>query len=224
MRVKTRRKFLHRLLRLLVRILTRTEVAGLENIPSKGAYILAANHLGLLDPVIVFTMLERQDATGIVAKKHQRNPIFRWIVDSVDGIWINRNEADSRAIRQAKAYLDRGGILGLSPEGTRSPTHALLPAKTGVAYLADKAGVPIIPVAITGTENGMRKVFALQRPQIRVVVGKPFALPPVSRQNRDADLKRNTDEIMCRIAAMLPEAYRGVYADHPRLQELLESP
>ena len=117
-----------------------------------------------------------------------------------------------------------GGMLGIAPEGTRSRTGALIQAKTGTAYLADKAGVPVVPAAIYGSESAMRQLFHLHRPAIHIEFGKPFTLEPVSRSNRDADLQRNTDEIMCRIAAMLPQRYWGVYAGHPRLIELLNSP
>ena len=114
-------------------------------------------------------------------------------------------------------------MLGISPEGTRSPSGALIPAKIGVAYLADVAQVPIIPVAITGTHNGIKRAFTFQRPRFNIRFGCPFSLPPVNRRSRETDLKRNTDEIMCRIAAMLPAELHGAYADYPRINELLES-
>jgi 1-acyl-sn-glycerol-3-phosphate acyltransferase len=92
-----------------------------------------------------------------------------------------------------------------------------------VAYLADRAGVPIIPVGVTGTWRAVPKVLLLQRPRITVRFGKPFTLQPLTRENRSAALQNNTDEIMARIAALLPPEYRGVYAEHPRLLELLKS-
>jgi 1-acyl-sn-glycerol-3-phosphate acyltransferase len=79
----------------------------------------------------------------------------------------------------------------------------------------------VVPMAITGSENSLKKMFTLQRPRVTVRVGQPFYLPPLERGDRDGSLQRNTGEIMCRIAALLPPAYRGVYANHPRLEELL---
>jgi 1-acyl-sn-glycerol-3-phosphate acyltransferase len=91
-----------------------------------------------------------------------------------------------------------------------------------VAYLASKVpDVLIVPIAIWGTEGSVPKMFTLARPAINIRFGKPFTLPPVERQDRNVALERNTDEIMCRIAAMLPEKYRGYYRDHPRLKELM---
>jgi 1-acyl-sn-glycerol-3-phosphate acyltransferase len=110
--------------------------------------------------------------------------------------------------------------LGIAPEGTRSLTGAMIPAKTGVAYLADKAGVPIIPVAIWGTEKAVAQLKRLRRPDIHVRFGKPLDLPKLERGDREAALQRNTDLIMCSIARMLPEKYRGVYAGHPCLEAL----
>jgi 1-acyl-sn-glycerol-3-phosphate acyltransferase len=206
---------------LIIRLLACVEVIDLDNVPLVGGYLVTTNHLSILDPVLVFALIQRKDVTALVAKKHQKNPIFRWVVDSVGGIWLNREEPDAHAIRASRDHLQNGGILGISPEGTRSPNGGLIPPKTGAAYLADLAHVRIIPVAITGTQNGILRALTLQRPHITVTFGKPYTLPPVSRSTRDADLARNTDEIMCRLAAMLPVEYHGVYAEHPRLKELL---
>jgi 1-acyl-sn-glycerol-3-phosphate acyltransferase len=177
-----------------------------------------------IDPVLVFAVGKRRDMTALVADKYKRNLFIRPLIVAVGGIWINREEADVHALREARQFLRDGGMLGIAPEGTRSQTGALIQAKTGVAYLADKAGVPVIPGAVYGSESAIRQLFHLRRPAIHIQFGKPLMLAPVSRSNRDAGLQRNTDEIMCRIAAMLPERYWGVYAGHPKLIELLNSP
>jgi len=215
------RATLRSIFRLLFTLLSHVQVAGMENIPEDAA-IMSSNHLGRLDSVLIFAILERKNATGMVAAKYKKRPFFRWVVNSVDGIWINREETDFQALRQALSYLQGGGLLGIAPEGTRSPTGALMQAKIGVAYIADKAKVPIMPVGITGTEKAVRELFRFQRPYISVRFGRPFRLPPVDRRERNKALQLNTDEIMCQIAVLLPPAYRGVYADHPRLLELVD--
>lgn len=216
---------LRRILRFIVKglfkLLIDLRVEGLENLPAQGGSILAANHLSRLDSALVFVQITRPDLTGLVADKYQKMPFFRWLVNAVGGIWINRESADFNALRQACAYLQRGGLLGIAPEGTRSRSGALNAAKTGVAYLAARSEAPIIPIAIWGSEKVFRELKRLRRPQVHVRFGAPFRLPPLPPGERAAGLQRNTDEIMCRIAAMLPPAYRGVYAAHPRLQELL---
>ena len=204
----------------LIRSLSRLNVDEMENLPKEGGYLLATNHLSILDAPLMYVTLNRYDLTALVAKKHQKNPVLRWLINAIGGIWLNREEADTRALRSAQAHLQAGGVLGIAPEGTRSPTHSLLPAKTGVAYLADRSQVPIVPAAIIGSQRALPKMLTLRRPQITIRFGKPFYLPPLNRKTRDQDLKRNTDEIMSHIAHLLPPDYRGVYANHPRVLEL----
>lgn len=218
----TRRRILRSIIQLLFKLLSRVTVSGLEYIPTSDACILAINHLSRLDAPLIFHLIYRDDLTGLAADTYKQNLFFRWLVESVDGIWLNRGEADVHALREARNYLRAGWALGIAPEGTRSRTGGLIPAKTGVAYLADKTGVPLVPLAISGTENALALLLRFHRPRIQVCVGEPFHLPHIHRQSREADLQRNTDEIMCRIAALLPAEYRGAYADHPRLQELLQ--
>jgi 1-acyl-sn-glycerol-3-phosphate acyltransferase len=199
---------------------SRVEVVGLEHVPAQGGCILAANHLGRLDAPLVFAVLDRQDLTALVADKYLKDPLMRWLVKTARGIWVNREDADLQAMRTARSFLQAGGMLGIAPEGTRSP-GGLLQGKTGVAYLADKAGVPILPAAISGSENAAHELLRLRRPRLRIQFGEAFTFPPIVRERRDRALLDNTAEIMCRIAAMLPAKYHGFYAGHPRLQALL---
>jgi len=217
------RTTLRTLIHLALKLLSRVTVYGLERLPSRGGYILAVNHLSRVDAPLVFSLIERDEVTALVAEKYKQRPFFSWIIRLVDGIWINRGEADLHALRQARDHLRGGGVLGIAPEGTRSHTGALMRGKTGVAYLADKAGVPVIPVAISGTDGAVWQLLRFRRPAIQIQFGAPITFPPIQRLEREAALQRNTDEIMCQIAAMLPENYRGFYAEHPRLEELLEA-
>lgn len=206
---------------ILFRLLSRLQVRGLENLPEEGACIIAANHLGILDGPLIFSLIKRKDATALAAKKHQSNPFYYWLVNQAGGIWIDRTTADFHALKEARNLLKNGGMLGITPEGTRSPTGQLIQPKAGVSFLAATSDAPIVPIGITGTESAVPKLKRLRRPSITVRFGEPFNLPPLERKEKDASLKRNTDEIMCQIAALLPQKYWGVYADHPRLHELL---
>jgi 1-acyl-sn-glycerol-3-phosphate acyltransferase len=218
---KFTRWFLMNTFRFLFRLLTRVTVIGREYLASQGGYIVASNHLSTIEVPLVYLIIPRDDVSGLVAKKHQKNPFFRLLVNAFNGIWLNREEADAHALRAARDHLRKGGVLGLSPEGTRSPTGALISAKTGVAFLADQAGVPIVPVGVSGTYQATAKILTLRRPKITVRFGEPFTLLPIDRKNKEASLQKNTDEIMCRIAALLPDEYRGVYAEKQRTKELL---
>jgi 1-acyl-sn-glycerol-3-phosphate acyltransferase len=212
---------LRTLMRGLFRALTTVQTQDLDHIPASGPCLLAVNHLSRLDGPLVLAYVRRPDLTAIVTDKYQAFPLMRWVVDTVGGIWINRGSGDVDAIRAARAYLQTGGALGIAPEGTRSTQQALLPAKTGVAYLADITHVPVVPLAMWGTERVFNELVRLRRPRIGLRAGPALHLPPVARKTREADLQRNTDEIMAQLAALLPPAYRGAYADHPRLLELL---
>jgi 1-acyl-sn-glycerol-3-phosphate acyltransferase len=207
------RNALRKIVLLVIKSLARLHVTGLENVPRRGGCLLAVNHLSRVDPALVFALIDhRDDVTALVTDKYQSNPLFRWLVEAVHGIWINREQADFQALREARDFLQKGGALGIAPEGTRSSTGGLIQAKTGVAYLAEKTGVPIVPVAITGTEKWLHELTRFRRPHLHVVFGEPFSLPSLDRRDRSLSLQRNTDEIMYRIAALLPPAYRGVYA------------
>jgi 1-acyl-sn-glycerol-3-phosphate acyltransferase len=208
---------------LLFRLLSHRTVEGLENIPKRPPYLLVSNHLSRLDAALFYSVLGGAHLTGWAAEKYQRHWFFGPIVRVVGGIFIRRGVVDRGALASALDWLRAGRAFGMAPEGTRSQTGALIRAKTGAAYLAAETGVAVVPAAVWGTESGVRQLLRLRRPRLWLRVGRPFHLPPVSEEDRTAALRRNTDEIMCRIAALLPPAYHGVYADHPRLRELLEA-
>jgi 1-acyl-sn-glycerol-3-phosphate acyltransferase len=207
--------------RMAFALLTNLEVKELENIPPSGPYILAANHLSRTDPPLLFIYFGGKNITGWVANKYRRNLFFGLLVRLGNPIFIRRGEVDRQAIEAAVKALNAGKVFGLAPEGTRSRVGSLIRGKTGIAYLADAAQVPILPIAITGTDTLFRDLLRFRRPNITVTFGDLFHLPPLDPEDRNAGLRKNTDEVMCRIAAMLPESYRGVYADHPRLKEFL---
>lgn len=105
-----------------------------------GSYIVAANHLGVLDPALVFYFLDRQDIILIIAEKYQRNALFHWLVRSMNAIYIDRFNADIRALKIVIDRLERGEVLIMAPEGTRSQTGSLVEARPGGSYLAAKTG------------------------------------------------------------------------------------
>ncbi|MEM7115510.1 MAG: lysophospholipid acyltransferase family protein, partial [Chloroflexota bacterium] len=216
-------QLLIRLARRLLRIIASVDVNNIDNLPPEGSYIIATNHLGRLDAILGILLAERSDTAVLIADKYRQYWFWRWAVRRIDGIWIKRNEADFRALRQVQKRLEAGYVVGIAPEGQRSPTATLMEGKQGVAFLASKAGVPVVPVAVIGTEDAVvrQRLRRFQRLQIKIWVGRPFMLPPLPRKEREAFLKTQTDEVMCQIAALLPEDYRGFYADHPKLQALV---
>ncbi len=201
----------------------RLDVQGIENLPKSGAYIAASNHLGRLDVPLIYLLLDRDDVSLMVAEKYKKSAVWRWLVKNMNAIFVDRYGADFHVLRVMLERLKAGGVLVIAPEGTRSPTGALIEARPGGSYLAAKAGVPVVPVGVIGTQD--RKALAqlkrLQKIDITVRVGQPFTLPALASREREAALQKHTEEIMCQIAALLPADYRGVYADNPRLKVLL---
>ncbi|MCL4804674.1 MAG: 1-acyl-sn-glycerol-3-phosphate acyltransferase [Anaerolineae bacterium] len=203
-------------------IIARIEIIG-EVDYQTGGFIIVGNHVGRLEAFLVILLAKRDDVVLILAEKYKKYAFWRYVARKVDGIWVNRFDADFAALRAVLKRLENGEVLAVAPEGTRSPTATLLPGKPGAAYLAAKSGLPVIPIGVVGTEDQVVKhrLKRFQRLDITARIGVPYTLPPMPRQGRDEWLQAQTDDMMCRIAALLPPDHRGVYADHPRLLELL---
>jgi 1-acyl-sn-glycerol-3-phosphate acyltransferase len=222
---KTTHRIFQFFIRLLMNLIARVEVIGFDKLPSTGGYIIAANHIGRLDAAIAYYIIDRPDVIMVVAEKYEKYAIFRWLVRLTNGMFIDRQNADIGAIRETLRRIQKGGVFTITPEGTRSKSGNLIEAKPGAIYLAWKSGVPVLPVALTGTEDAVvvDRLKHFKRLRIKVVAGDFFTLPTeVKGRDRDAVMQHYTDEVMCRIAALLPPERRGVYAEHPRLKELLK--
>ena len=202
-RLPTRAEWGLRLARPLVRLGLclpwRVKVHGARSVPTSGAVILAANHIGVLDgPALVamtrrptFALVKREAFTGAVGQ----------LLSQVGQISLNRREIDPQAIRRAVQVLRAGKVLAVFPEGVRSGGEVAW-AKGGAAYLAMVSGAPIVPVAILGTrEPGQFKnqVPRLRRP-IHVVYGEPFNVPRSSWPRRKAAVARWTEIVRERLA------------------------
>ena len=217
------RNFIRALIRLIINLFVKMDVRGYENLPPKGGFIIATNHLGIIDAAIAFYALDQWDLFIPVAEKWQENPFLRWLGKHLNFIFVDRFNPDLKALREMIRRMEAGETLVIAPEGTRARDEKMAEAKPGVAYLAAKSGFPIVPVALAGTED--RIIFSnlkrLRRSRVSVTGGPVFTVPPVPKEDREQFLKQWTDEIMCRVAVMLPERNRGYYAEHPRLKELL---
>jgi 1-acyl-sn-glycerol-3-phosphate acyltransferase len=196
----------------LLRTLSRLEVAGLEHLPAEGPYLLVTNHLFWLDAPLLMVAFPYR-AQVFAGEKWARNPLvgplFRWL----DAIFVERGEVDRKALRRALAVLRSGGVLGLAPEGTRSKTGALQRGHSGAAFMAFRTGVKLVPVVIWGQKAVFPSLRRFRRANVHVVFGPVFEPPAVEGKVNAAEVHQFTDEIMYRLAAMLPPAYRGVYAD-----------
>lgn len=217
-------KFLRFLIRILLNLIAQFELYGKEHVPLKGGMIIAANHIGILDILMVYYGIDRTDLFIPVAEKFEKIGWIRWLGKHLNFLFVDRYNPDLKAIRKMIALMEEGKCLVIAPEGTRSLTGSLNEGKPGVAYLAARSGFPVVPVAITGTadQSILANVKRFRKSTITLTGAKPFIIPPLPNQDRDAALQKYTDEIMCQIAVLLPEKYRGVYAEHPRVRELVK--
>jgi 1-acyl-sn-glycerol-3-phosphate acyltransferase len=216
------RFFARRILPLFADIEVRGDVSRLP----RGGYMLASNHLGRLDSLVVYHVIDNDDLIHPLTDKYKKYWWARLMAWWLRVTWLTRGQADMRAMREFITRLKNGGVMVIAPEGTRSKTASLLKAEPGAIYIASTAGVGIIPVALTGTGDAevVSRLKKFKKLKITITAGDDMYFPPDIKSakgaERDALLQSAMDEVMCRIAAMLPERYRGYYADFPRVGEL----
>jgi 1-acyl-sn-glycerol-3-phosphate acyltransferase len=195
------------LARLAARLLARLTVHGVDNIPLTGPVLLTMNHLGGADPVLCIGHCPRRLET-LGKAEALRWPVIGLVLRAYGMIPVRRGEPDRATLARALEVLESGGALLIAPEGRESLSGALEAGKHGAAFLAQHAAAPIVPVGITGT--AWRAVLPswrrLRRPCVTLTFGPPYTLPA------GLDRREATEEIMRRIAALLPPEYRGVYA------------
>lgn len=198
------------IVRIIVFLFTRIKVTGLDKFPRKGPALVVINHLGDADGLLgiaywpVFTdPLAKIELFDL--------PLLGKIIDLFGVIWVHRGRPDRKALSAALEGLRLGRIISIAPEGRESLQGALEGGTEGAAFLARKAGVLVVPVALTGTENwriygNMRK---LRRTDVTLTVGDAFYLP--KENDRRTALEEGTRVIMEALARMLPVELRGVY-------------
>lgn len=186
----------------------RWEIVGRENVPRRGPLIVISNHTHFVDPPIVGASLPRK--LSFMAKEELfRVPIVGWWARHYDAFPVRRGEADRQALRDAQSVLDLGLALGMFPEGTRSRDGVMRRAFPGAALIAMRAGCPIVPIAIDGSERIFQELRRFRRANVRVIFGEPFTIH-VDDKARDR-LALATDQMMQHIAELLPEWRRGPY-------------
>lgn len=199
--------------RLIALVVARFQVKGLDNLPPHGPYIIVTNHLSKLDVGIILLAFPRQPMRVFAADKWRAHPLFGPILGLSGAIWVRRGEVDRRALRDALKALNDGQVLGMAPEGTRSRTGALQKGRQGPAYLASRAGAPLVPVGIINSDILLANLMRLRRTDLTVNIGPPFDLPRPGSGPKSKELSAYTELIMGQIANLLPERYHGVYAD-----------
>jgi 1-acyl-sn-glycerol-3-phosphate acyltransferase len=208
---------MRRTARLLYQMLGRVQVDGLDNVPRGTAYVAALNHTSFYDPPLLLAFWP-ESLAAIGASDYFAKPLQGKILSLYGITPVHRGAYDRGAIDDMLMTLRAGTPLMIAPEGGRSHQPGMRRAKPGIALVIEETGVPVVPVGVAGaTDDFLRRGLRLERPPIRMQVGRPFHLPPVEGDGkaRRESRQRNADLVMRRIAELLPAEYHGVYSGTP---------
>jgi 1-acyl-sn-glycerol-3-phosphate acyltransferase len=189
------------------------KVEGRENVPLTGPVILVANHVHVIDPILLVFSLPRW--ITFVAKEELFHSLFlrlwlRW-AGSLPLQRDGKVREKQRILEGARKALEEGLVLGMFPEGGRSHDGKLRKGKPGSAVIASKANVPLLPVGVVGTDRVHGISWLWKRPRIIVRIGKSFKLPPANSKISKSQMQLLTTGLMKEIAALLPPEYQGAY-------------
>jgi len=202
-------------------ILCRIDAPDIHTVPMRGPLIAISNHTGQLEVAVFFGLLQPRPITGWAKMEAWDNAFFNWLFSLWGLIPVKRGEGDTSAMKKALKALNEGYIFGLAPEGTRNKTGKLQRAQPGAVILATHSGAPILPVVHWGGENFLRNLAHLRRTDFHVRVGTPFRLKlegvKVTREIR----QQIADEMMIRLAELLPPEYRGAYQNVTTAEKVL---
>lgn len=206
-----------------LRLLATFRVERVGAVPPQGKLLVVSNHTGLIDPALLSLSVPRR--LRFLAKEEAfGNALAGWILRAYGAFPVARNRRDIQGLRWARSILERDEVIALFPEGTRSPRGLRKPVP-GVVHLHLRTQAPMLPVAITGTQHitTIPRIF-LPTGHITVRVGEPFALPVTEARVEKGDVPALADMIMRRIADLLPEEQRGVYATRESASSAIERP
>ena len=190
-------------------LVCRYHVRGREYVPTKGPLLIIANHPSWYDPILIGIVLPRR------AWYFTKIEIFRWPVVGFLGrltgqIPVHRGAHDHAAIEKGLAYLREGKAVMIFPEGAVEKQGSMIPTHTGTAVLAVRTGVPVLPIALSGTRRILRS-FRTWLPLVYVEIGKPFIPSLPAGASHKSGLQSIAEEMMTRIAEMLPAEQRGLH-------------
>jgi 1-acyl-sn-glycerol-3-phosphate acyltransferase len=197
----------------ITRTLCRVDTRPLLSVPARGPLIMVCNHINFIEVPLMYTHLQPRTVIGYAKSESWDNPILAPLFNIWGAISVRRGEADIIALRKGLQVLNEGHILVITPEGTRSGDGRLRKGHPGVVMLALLSGAPILPVVYWGQESLYRNLRRLKRTDFNVKVGRPFYVKVADQKVNQTIRRAIAEEIMYQLAALLPPAYRGEYAD-----------
>lgn len=209
------RPVLKTVFRAIFRVLASVKIVGKENVPYGKPYVVAINHISIFDPPFAGAFwpeqLEIIGAADVFDKPSQG-----WLLKGYGVIPVHRGDYDRLLLTKIIRILRSGSPLLIAPEGGRSHVPAMRRAKPGVAYIVEQADVPVLPVGLVGTtEDFWQRARRGEKPPLEMRISKPIILPHITARGtaRHAARQKNADLVMSYLAGLLPEEYRGVYAE-----------
>ncbi len=197
-------------IRVLLKIICKIDKEELNSIPKEGPLLLVFNHINFIEVPIIYLSLQPRNVGAIVKKENWNNWFFRILSNAWGGIPVDREKPKKSTFKEAEKAFTNKKIICIAPEGTRSETGVLGQGHMGVVFMALHYQVPILPMVHYGVEKFWYNIKRFKRTQITFKVGTPFML--VSESRRDKNIQQEmSNQIMLRLAAMLPEYYRGIY-------------
>lgn len=206
-------RFLTGLIKFGTSVICKIDGAELKKVQDEGPLIAYANHIGQLEVPLIFAHLRPRPVTAMAKIEAWDNKLFNWLFNIWKLIPVRRGEADMDAMRQSMQMIREGYIFGISPEGTRSGNGKLLRALPGIVPIALRTKAPLQPVAHWGAENFPKNIRRLRRTDFHIRVGKAFTLNAGGLRVSKEVRQEMVDEMMIELAKLLPEKYRGYYAD-----------
>jgi 1-acyl-sn-glycerol-3-phosphate acyltransferase len=208
-----RKRIVHYVIRFLLFFLCKVDWKVLKTVPQEGPMMLVTNHVNFLDAPVASTFLYPRKIVSMVKKETFENPVLRFLFNTWGSIPVNRGTSDFNALGKAVAVLKDGQFFAIFPEGTRSKDGRLIRGHSGMVIVALKSQAPILPIVQYGAERFQDNFKKFKRTAITFRVGEPFVIVPSSPFPKKEEREQITDEIMYRLARLLPEEYRGYYSD-----------
>jgi 1-acyl-sn-glycerol-3-phosphate acyltransferase len=199
----------------LIFIPRRLHVEGLHKVPKRGPVLVVGNHIATLDPPLTGALIKRFDVHYMAKSEYFEKRWQRWLFSGYNAFPVVRHSPDRTSLKQALAILQRGHVLMMYPEGTRSTDLQMHRPYAGAGFLARKSAVPIVPVAVWGSEGVLPTGASWPRhdSDVHIRFGDPFFLPERNPDGTPMSHQQSADHMMSRVAAMLPQKYRGVFGE-----------
>jgi len=214
--MKISERMINATFRFLFRIFYKFDASEFNKIPKNGPLLMLANHTSVFDGPLMYTFMQPSNVLAMAKKELWESWFTRMVMNAWDSIPVDRENMSRETMETCFKVLKENKILAMAPEGTRNKEGSLQEGKAGVAFIAYKAQVPLIPVVTLGFNDIKKNVKKFKRTPLLIKVGPPFEIVQKSGRMDSATRAELNEEIMLRLAQLLPEDKRGFYIGKER--------